>query len=80
MEISLDKKKKSLLKGYNMLLYFAGSMIMNEPVEECIVDFWQRGILKTLPVGRNKNHSEFLGQHHIAGKYHGSAYPDRGIY
>lgn len=50
MEISLDKKKKSLLKGYNMLLYFAGSMIMNEPVEECIVDFWQRGILKTLPV------------------------------
>lgn len=50
MEISLDKNRKNLLKGYNMLLYFAGSMIMNEPVEECIVDFWHKGILKTLPV------------------------------
>jgi TorA maturation chaperone TorD len=33
-----------------MLLYFAGSMIMHEPSEECIVDFWERGILKHLPV------------------------------
>ena len=33
-----------------MLLYFAGSMIMYEPVEECVVDFWSKGILKTLPV------------------------------
>jgi TorA maturation chaperone TorD len=39
-----------MLKGYNMLFYFAGSMIMHEPSEECIVDFWERGILKTLPV------------------------------
>jgi putative dimethyl sulfoxide reductase chaperone len=38
------------LKGYNMLFYFAGSMIMHEPSEECIVDFWERGILKNLPV------------------------------
>jgi TorA maturation chaperone TorD len=40
----------NLLKGYNMLFYFAGSMIMHEPSEECIVDFWERGILKNLPV------------------------------
>lgn len=33
-----------------MLLYFAGSMIMHEPNEECIVDFWENGILKKLPV------------------------------
>ncbi len=33
-----------------MLFYFAGSMIMHEPSEECIVDFWERGILKNLPV------------------------------
>ena len=33
-----------------MLFYFAGSMIMHEPSEECIADFWERGILKTLPV------------------------------
>jgi TorA maturation chaperone TorD len=25
-------------------------MIMHEPSEECIVDFWERGILKNLPV------------------------------
>lgn len=33
-----------------MLLYFAGSMIMNEPTEECVIDFWTNGILKRLPV------------------------------
>ena len=56
MEISLDKDKKNLLKGYNMLLYFAGSMIMNEPVEECVVDFWQKGIIKALPVNSTNPH------------------------
>jgi TorA maturation chaperone TorD len=40
----------SLLKGYNMLLYFAGTMIIYKPSEECIVDFWKEGILKKLPV------------------------------
>jgi len=40
----------NILKGYNMLFYFAGSMIMHEPSEECIADFWERGILKNLPV------------------------------
>jgi TorA specific chaperone len=50
MDISLDKNRNTLLKGYNMLLYFAGSMIMYEPVEECVVDFWSKGILKALPV------------------------------
>lgn len=39
-----------MLKGYNMLFYFAGSMILHEPSEECIEDFWERGILKNLPV------------------------------
>lgn len=38
------------MKGYNMLLYFAGSMIMNEPTEECVVDFWKNGKLRNLPV------------------------------
>jgi putative dimethyl sulfoxide reductase chaperone len=40
----------NLLKGYNLLFYFAGSMIMHEPSEECIVDFWEGSILKNLPV------------------------------
>ena len=40
----------NVLKGYVMLLYFAGSMVMYEPTEECIVDFWDKGILKQLPV------------------------------
>lgn len=43
-------RQHNILKGYNMLLYFAGSMIMHEPVEECVVDFWKNGILKNLPV------------------------------
>ena len=40
----------NILKGYNLLLYFAGSMIMHKPVEECVVDFWKQGILAKLPV------------------------------
>jgi TorA maturation chaperone TorD len=48
----MDNKSHNhnILKGYNMLFYFAGSMIMHEPSEECIVDFWEKGILKNLPV------------------------------
>ena len=33
-----------------MLLYFSGSMIMNAPTEECVIDFWRNGSLKKLPV------------------------------
>jgi len=40
----------NILKGYNLLFYFTGSMIMHEPSEECIVDFWEKGILRNLPV------------------------------
>jgi TorA maturation chaperone TorD len=40
----------NILKGYNMLLYFAGSNIMHEPTGECIADFLKNGILKNLPV------------------------------
>jgi TorA maturation chaperone TorD len=50
MEPDKVKEQNSVLKGYNMLLYFAGSMIMYEPVEECVIDFWSKGILKTLPI------------------------------
>src|SRR5450759_3370643 len=45
-----NSQNHNILKGYNMLLYFAGSMIMHEPSEECITDFWTKGILKNLPV------------------------------
>jgi len=50
MESETEKNQNTILKAYNMLLYFAGSMIMYEPVEECVVDFWSNGILNTLPV------------------------------
>jgi TorA maturation chaperone TorD len=33
-----------------MMLYFAGTMIMWDPENECIRDFWKEGILKSLPV------------------------------
>jgi TorA maturation chaperone TorD len=46
----MRSENNNLLKGYNMLLYFAGSMIINEPSEECISDFWSEGSLKKLPV------------------------------
>jgi TorA maturation chaperone TorD len=48
-EIPVDKQI-NVLKGYNMLLYFAGTMIMFDPSQECIHDFWTNGILKSLPV------------------------------
>lgn len=50
MDINIQN---NVLKGYNMLLYFTGSMIMFEPNEECITDFWTKGILKSLPVSSN---------------------------
>lgn len=50
MEPDNHSRYSNLLKGYNMLLYFAGSMIMYEPSEECITDFWANGVLKNLPV------------------------------
>jgi TorA maturation chaperone TorD len=46
----ISSDRINLLKGYNMILYFAGSMIMSEPTNECVVDFWVKGTLKTLPV------------------------------
>jgi len=33
-----------------MLLYFAGSMIMDIPTDECVTDFWLNGRLNQLPV------------------------------
>lgn len=50
MQQSNNENQNSILKGYNMLLYFTGSQIMYEPVEECVDDFWSKGILKNLPV------------------------------
>ena len=47
---SNDTDNHNILKGYNMLLYFAGTMIMFDPSNECIYDFWSEGILKKLPV------------------------------
>ncbi len=48
--MDIKSQQYNMLKAYNMLLYFAGSMIMYEPSEECVTDFWTKGILKNLPV------------------------------
>lgn len=58
MKVVNEGDKDNLLKGYSMLLYFAGSMIMFEPVEECITEFWRNGILKKLPV--NSRNPRFI--------------------
>ena len=50
MTLEINDKQPNVLKGYNMLLYFAGTMIMVDPSQECIHDFWSEGILKNLPV------------------------------
>jgi TorA maturation chaperone TorD len=47
---NMEHDRNNMLKGYNLLLYFAGSMIMSEPTDECVVDFWTKGTLKKLPV------------------------------
>jgi TorA maturation chaperone TorD len=48
--MKFDNQQHNILKGYNMLLYFAGTMIMYEPSEECITDFWKNGVVRNLPV------------------------------
>jgi putative dimethyl sulfoxide reductase chaperone len=53
MTEKINDKQHNVLKGYNMLLYFAGTMIMFDPSNECIHDFWLQGILKNLPVSSN---------------------------
>jgi TorA maturation chaperone TorD len=61
--MDIRSKNYNVLKGYNLLLYFAGSMIMYEPNEECIVDFWQQGIIKRLPVySSNPNFTKAASQ------------------
>lgn len=65
MKVEREEEKENLLKGYSMLLYFAGSMVMFEPVEECITDFWRNGILKKLPVtSRNPRFIEAAAELH----------------
>lgn len=46
----MDYEIRNILRGYNLLLYFSGSMLMNEPTEDCVTDFWTNGTLKNLPV------------------------------
>jgi putative dimethyl sulfoxide reductase chaperone len=48
--MTINKDLNNLLKGYNMLLNFAGSLITNQPNNEIINEFWSNGILKRLPV------------------------------
>jgi TorA maturation chaperone TorD len=45
-----ENDENNILKAYNMLLYFAGTMVLFDPSIECIHDFWKQGILKKLPV------------------------------
>lgn len=46
-------EEQNLLKGYLMMLYFSGTMVMFDPSRECVYDFWTKGILKQLPVSSN---------------------------
>jgi TorA maturation chaperone TorD len=46
----MKNEQVNLLKGYNLLLYFGGGMIMSEPTDECVIDFWATGSLNKLPI------------------------------
>jgi putative dimethyl sulfoxide reductase chaperone len=62
-----EAHKENLLKAYSMLLYFSGSMVMFEPVEECIIEFWRNGILKRLPVtSKNPRFVEAAADLHLS--------------
>jgi hypothetical protein len=50
MEDKERTDQNMILKGYNTLLYFTGSMIMYEPSEECVTDFFSGRLLNTLPI------------------------------
>jgi len=50
MNTTREGNQDNLRKAYSMLLYFSGSMVVYEPVEECVTEFWKNGILKKLPV------------------------------
>jgi putative dimethyl sulfoxide reductase chaperone len=50
MTVSKGSSEHNVLKAYNMMLYFAGTMIMWDPSNECIHDFWSGGMVKNLPL------------------------------
>jgi TorA maturation chaperone TorD len=64
--INFEENNSDILKGYSMLLYFAGSFILNEPSEECIRDLVAEDIFKKMPVSSNNPNyvlaSSFLNQ------------------
>jgi TorA maturation chaperone TorD len=61
--MDIRDENHNIFKAYNLLLYFAGSMVMYEPNEECIIDFWQQGMISKLPVSSsNPNFAKAASQ------------------
>lgn len=62
--VHFDKENSDILKGYSMLLYFAGSFILNEPSEDCIKDIAGGDLFRKMPIkSKNPNYimaSSFL--------------------
>ena len=48
--IIFNMDNNNILKGYSMLLYFAGSFILNEPQESCINDLASSNIFRKMPL------------------------------
>lgn len=51
--INFEENNGDILKGYSMLLYFAGSFILNEPTEDCIKDLVADNLFKKMPISSN---------------------------
>ena len=62
--VNINQENSDILKGYSMLLYFAGSFILNEPSEDCIKDIAGSDLFKKMPIkSKNPNYimaSSFL--------------------
>lgn len=56
--INPEPGNKNIIKAYSMLLYFAGSFILNEPAEECIQDMANNDLFKKMPLkSKNPNYT-----------------------
>ncbi len=66
-----EEELESLLQGYSMMLYFTGLMVLYEPDDACIDEFWRGGLLRRLPV-RSRN-PLFVS---AAADLHGSCCPE----
>lgn len=51
--IDFEQGNGNILKAYSMLMYFAGSFLLNEPTESCVKDLADNDLFKKMPLRSN---------------------------